>query len=267
MFSYSKKIYAGKAFWLHQFWRRRLENKFLFTGEFLLDLLHHGVEVPGLVHKIKVIGAQGEHRAEVKVLDPVLVVGIEQGQVIGGDGRFDFATAFLDALDQHGDRRGKVDEQVRAGQGARDQVEDLAVGAVVALIDVAQGVQRAGKDVGVFVDAAVDDGRPLVAVHLQVLVGAVPQEEDLQVERPVLHAGVEIGQVGVVGDGFIGSAPTHALSDALGERSLAGTDVACDEDEFLGHGTFSLDEIAFLLYGKPHPIPRVIVVKSSLALC
>ena len=71
---------------------------------------------------------------------------------------------------------------------------------------------------------------------LQVLLGTVAQEEDLQMECPGVHLAVEIRKVGIVGDGLVAAAPAQSLADPFGERCLAGADIACHKDKMLCHG-------------------------------
>ena len=68
-----------------------------------------------------------------------------------------------------------------------------------------------------------------------MLLCPVAQEEDLQVESPGPHVGVEIRKVRVIADRLVGRGPTELLAQALGERRLACADVACHEDEAFGH--------------------------------
>jgi len=74
--------------------------------------------------------------------------------------------------------------------------------------------------VGILVDAAVGDGRFRAVGEFQVLLGAVAEEKDLQVERPLAHVGVKVGQVGVVGDRLVGCAPAQPGTQALSEEVL-----------------------------------------------
>ena len=73
-------------------------------------------------------------------------------------------------------------EQVGPGQIGDDKLEHGAIGLIVALVEVVHVVQHAGEDVGIFIDAAIDDGRLRAVGQQQVLLGAMAQEEDLQVK-------------------------------------------------------------------------------------
>jgi len=65
----------------------------------------------------------------------------------------------------------------------------------------------ARKDIGVLVNAAVEDGRARIPRRFEVLLGAVSQEVDLQVKGPGVHIGIEIRQVGIIGHRLVLGAP------------------------------------------------------------
>ena len=74
----------------------------------------------------------------------------------------------LDALEQGRDGSPQVDHQVGRRQELDQHLVQLAVGAVIALVDQPLAVQVAGEDLGVFVDAAILDGRGGVVEQLAV---------------------------------------------------------------------------------------------------
>ena len=114
---------------------------------------------------------------------------------------------------------------------------------VVALVQVAKRIEGAREYVGILIDGAVADGRLWIGCQFQVLVGAVAEEVDLQVEGPGLHILVEIGQVGVVDHRFEGCAPAEALADAFGQGGFTGSNIAGHQDQTFSHLTSPLVEL------------------------
>src|SRR5579859_951935 len=176
------------------------EHHFVFAAQFFLDLVEHQVEVRGVVDEVEMVAGDREDRAQVKPGQPFGVQAVKQVEIVGGDTGFHGPAAAADAAEQGGGGGFQVQQQVRARQAVHHQVEQALVGAVVALAQVAQGAQGAGKDVVILEDAAVADGAVGRGGQGAVLLGAVPQEKDLQVKRPLGHVGVEVGQVRVVVD-------------------------------------------------------------------
>ena len=94
-----------------------------------------------------------------------------------------------------------------------------------ALGQVTHMMQCPRKNIGILINTAVENGRARVTSRFEILVGAMAEEEYLQVERPGMHVGIKVGQVGIIGDGFEIGAPTQARTDALGQRSLASSNI------------------------------------------
>jgi len=68
-----------------------------------------------------------------------------------------------------------------------------------------------------------------------MLRSAMAEEKYLQVERPLSHIGVKIGQVGIVGHGLEAGVPAQSSAQPLGQRGFARADVARDEHESFRH--------------------------------
>ena len=86
----------------------------------------------------------------------------------------------------------------------------------------------------VLVNAPVANGRLRQAGQREVLFGAMPEEEDLQVETPRPHVGVEVLQVRIIGHRLVGGVPFQRRAGLLGERSLPRPDIARDQHEMFG---------------------------------
>ncbi len=69
--------------------------------------------------------------------------------------------------------------------------------------------------------------------ELAVGAQAAGEEEDLRMEGPGPHVGVEISQVGVLPHRFVERLPGKAAAQELDERGLAHTDIAGHSDELL----------------------------------
>ncbi len=68
-----------------------------------------------------------------------------------------------------------------------------------------------------------------------MLLSTMSQKENLQVEGPLGHVGVEICQVWIIHDRLEGCLPPEPLAELLRERSFPCADVACHQNEMVCH--------------------------------
>src|SRR5579859_2507281 len=134
------------------------------------------------VDEVQVVAGDGEDGAQVEAGQPLGVEAVEQVEVVGGDAGLDVAASAADAGQQGGRGGLQVKQQVGAGQAAHHQAVQALVGLEVTLAQVAQRAQGAGEDVVVLEDAPVADGAVSRQGQGAVLLGAMAQEEDLQVK-------------------------------------------------------------------------------------
>jgi hypothetical protein len=111
----------------------------------------------------------------------------------------------------------QVDDEIGRRQIQRQDFVQFAVGAIIAIGHVTLPVKILGKDLGVFVDAAIQNGRLRQGRQVKILLGTVTQEEDLQVKRPGAHVVVKISQVGVICHRLESSLPAQARPQPFGE--------------------------------------------------
>jgi len=72
-----------------------------------------------------------------------------------------------------------------------------------------------------------------------MLFGAVTQKEHLQVKRPLPHIGIEIRQVGIIGNTLISSAPAHPFPQPFGQGGFSCPNIASYKNQsFHGFGEF-----------------------------
>lgn len=174
-----------------------------------------------VVNEVEVVGGDGEDGAKVEAGCPLVVEGVELGEVVGGDGVLEVAAPEGDAAQEGGNGCLEVDHKVRWREEGGEDFVEVAVGGPISLGHVALRVEVAGEDLGVFVDAAVlDDGAGAVEEGA-VVAQAAGEEEDLRVEAPTLHVGVKVGEVGVFNDGLVERLPAKLLGKQPGEAGLA----------------------------------------------
>jgi len=202
-------------------------------GDAVFDPGNDFLQVGRIVDEIIKLAVDRQNGAFGVFQRPLLVVAVEQAQVVGVDGVFNRTGTLLDPLNEGSHRRDQADEQRGLGQLPEDQLVQFEVGLVIPVREVVQLVQRAHKDVGILVDAAVHDGGAVGVQQGFDLLGAIAEEVHLQMEGPGAHIGVEISQVGVVVDRFVGCLPAKALAEKLGEGGFAAANIPGKDNQTL----------------------------------
>jgi len=128
----------------------------------------------GMIDVIKVICLNGQYGANVEGTEPVFVKGIQQGQILGRNARFNIAGALADAIHQDRYRRFEVDQQVRARQSIYNHIKQPAVGQLITLAQISHVMQGARKDMRVFIYTSVENGGTRIAGGFEVLICAMP---------------------------------------------------------------------------------------------
>jgi hypothetical protein len=113
-----------------------LENHFLSPRQAILNPLHH----------------------HAQILQPFVVVAIEQAQIIGANAALHRSSAPRDAIDQHFQGRAEIDQQGGRRQRLHDEVVQSQIGRIIALAQVAYLVQGTRENMRVLIDRAIDDG-------------------------------------------------------------------------------------------------------------
>lgn len=189
-----------------------------------------------MVDKVQLLGSNRQHRAKIEITQPIVVERIEQTEVLSRYAGLNRPRSLANPLEKHGDWGCQVDHQVGSRQGGHNQFIDVTIRLVIPLVEVTQVMKDAGKNMGILIDAAVSDGRLRQVRQRQMLLRAMTQEEHLQVERPLTHVGVEVCQIGIVGDGLETAHPAQTAAQTFSKRRLAHTDIACNQNKSFRHG-------------------------------
>src|SRR5689334_612094 len=96
-------------------------------------------------------------------------------------------------------------------------------------------MQGSCKDVGIFINTAVEDRGPGIAGGFKILICAVAEEKDLQMEGPGMHIRVKIGKIGVVHHRLVTGTPAQPRPDPFCEGCFPRADVTCHKNKMLCH--------------------------------
>lgn len=58
-----------------------IENHFFLAGQFIVNALDDNIQMLALMDEIEIICFDGQHRAIIKGINPIVIVGFKQGQV------------------------------------------------------------------------------------------------------------------------------------------------------------------------------------------
>jgi hypothetical protein len=61
-----------------------LKRELFLAHQSVLDALNDDIQMPGMVYKIQVVGADGENGTEVKGLEPFVVERLQQRHIVSG---------------------------------------------------------------------------------------------------------------------------------------------------------------------------------------
>ena len=196
------------------------------TVELGIDHVGDLLEVLGTITKLAVVAIDDDELSLV-TLDPLLVATGESLEVVEAHGLLVLTATLLNLCHQGGNGGADVDHEVGQLDERHHEVEEVAIVVEVAVAHHALSVEIGCKDTGILEDGAVlDDGVGTLG-NLDHLLEALVEEVDLQVERPPLHVGIEVLQVGVVVYGFESGGPSVTVGQHFGQRGLTTANVSC----------------------------------------
>ena len=181
-------------------------------------------------HIVEVVNVEDQQLAVFVGGDPLLVMFIQVLQVFELDVEFEIPVPFRDLLNKFWDIGSQIDQKIRRLHEIDHGIVDVEITLVVAIVDVAAGVEVSCEDVCVFVYRAILYDRSTTLADLAHLVETAIQKIYLQMKRPLRHVAIEIAQVWVLIHRFIQGSPSVVLRKLLGESALTRTNVARDGD-------------------------------------
>jgi len=194
--------------------------------ELRVDAVDDAAQVFAVVSEIAVVHIHHQELAFGEFAGPSFVVLVEAPQVIQTEVLFVIAAAFLDLVDQRGDGRFEVNDQIRRADERADGFVQPCVVFKVARGHQPHGVQVGGEDAGIFVNGAVLNDGFLAALDIDHLAEAAVEKEDLQVEGPTRHVLVKVEEIRVVLHVLVMGFPPVVFSQQLRQRGLAGANVS-----------------------------------------
>ncbi len=188
-----------------------------FAAQAVFDAASYYVKVMGILDEIEVVGGYGQDGAQVEGGDPLIVEGVELGEIVGGDVALEVAATQADTAEESANRGLEVDDEVGRREEEGERGIEVPIGGPVALVDIASCVEVAGEYFSIFVNGAVlqDGGR--VLHEGIVIVEAAREEEYLRVKGPGGHVCIEVGEVGIFNDRLEERLPAQPLSQEGGE--------------------------------------------------
>jgi len=114
------------------------------------------------------------------------------------------------------------------------RMKNIEITLVIAVVDMAAGVQVLGKNIGVFVNSPVLNDRLRAFADNPHLVKPAIEKIDLKMKGPTCHVFIKIAKVRVRVNGFIKRSPAVMLRQFFGQRRFSGADITRDCDVFNG---------------------------------
>jgi len=106
------------------------------------------------------------------------------------------------------------------------------VGFVIPLAHIALKVKVAGKDLGVFINAAILNNRAGMIDQILLNAQTVSQKENLRVETPNLHVAVKIRQVRILRDRLKEWLPAQTITKQFDKCGFAHSDITSNGNKF-----------------------------------
>lgn len=173
---------------------------------------------------------------EIVLFVPGFVLLVQLLDVGKRDGHFGLAAAFFDASTDAANGTAQVNEEIGGLKFPANRVVELHVGVVVAFAEPFSAVEVFDEDFGVFVDGSVEDDAFVGFLRFEVQGEFARQVEDLRIKSPSIHIFVEVGDIGVVVDGFVERLEAEFAREKSDHRRFSGADVAGNGNKSCGHG-------------------------------
>ena len=114
------------------------------------------------------------------------------------------------------------------------RMKNIEITLVIAVVDMAAGMQVLGENIGVFVNSPVLNDGFLAFADNPHLVKPAIEKIDLKMKGPTGHVLIKIAKVRIRVNGFIKGSPTVMLCQLLGQCRFSRADITRDGDVFNG---------------------------------
>ena len=92
-----------------------------FAAQAVFYAAGYYVKVMGVLHEVEVVGGYGQDRAKVEGGDPLIIEGVQLGEVIGADVALEVAATQADAAEESAYGGLEVDDKVGRGEEQGDR--------------------------------------------------------------------------------------------------------------------------------------------------
>ena len=111
-------------------------------------------------------------------------------------------------------------------------MKNVEVALVIAVVDMAAGVEVFCEDIGIFINGSVLNNRLIAFADLAHLAEPAVEKINLQVESPPGHVFVKIAEVRILFHRFVQRSPAIMPGELLSQRRFSRANVSRDGDVF-----------------------------------
>ena len=204
-------------------------KSFTFTREKPeeLGIYHAGdsLEILLLVAELVAVSVNDEEMALV-ILDPVLILVVQAGEIVNPDGLLILAAALLNLLYKIRDGGLQINEKVRHLHQGHHKVEEVGICLEIPRAHQTHIVEVRSEDSRILVDGPVLNDDIVGLGNLHHVLETLVQEINLEIERPSAHILIEVREIWIEIDRLVFRCPSVPGSEHPRESGLSAADVS-----------------------------------------